>query len=88
MNQIVDKTADFLAAKPGPLPMVAIALLFLNFILQIYPGSSYWIADSVLLLHFGLVTGFIGLLLIRAFGRAGRRMEPGLLVDLFIYEHN
>lgn len=68
MNRLIDKLADFLAAKPGLLPIIAVGLIFLNFLLQIYPGSSYWIVDSNLLLHLGLVIGFLGLLLIRALG--------------------
>ena len=68
MNRLIDRLADFLAAKPGLLPIVAVGLIILNFLLQIYPGSSYWIVDSNLLLHLGLVIGFLGLLLIRALG--------------------
>lgn len=68
MNRLIDRLADFLAAKPGLLPIVAVGLIILNFTLQIYPGSSYWIVDSNLLLHLGLVIGFLGLLLIRALG--------------------
>lgn len=68
MNRLIDRVADFLAAKPGLLPVVAIGLIFLNFILQIYPGSSYWVVDSNLLLHLGLIIGFVGFLVIRALG--------------------
>jgi hypothetical protein len=64
---ILDKSADFMAERPGVLPLVAIGLIILNFFLQIFPGSG-WIVESNLFLHLGLVIGFIGLLIIRALG--------------------
>ena len=68
MNRFVDKAAEFLAKRPGLLPLVGLGLIVLNFILQIFPGSSYWIVDANLFLHFGLVITIFGLLLIRALG--------------------
>ena len=68
MNRLIERIADILAAKPGLLPIVGLGLVILNFLLQIYPGSSYWVVDSNLLLHLGLVIGFLGFLLIRALG--------------------
>lgn len=68
MNQLIDRAADFLAKRPGFLPLIAIGLIFVNFVLQIVPGSGYWIVDSNLFLHLGLIIGFLGILLIRALG--------------------
>jgi hypothetical protein len=64
---ILDKSADFMAEKPGFLPLLAIGLIVLNLLLQIFPGSG-WIVESNLFLHFGLIIGFLGLLIIRALG--------------------
>lgn len=64
---LLDKSADFMAERPGFLPLLAIGFILLNFLLQIFPGSG-WIVDSNLFLHFGLVIGIIGLLIIRALG--------------------
>jgi hypothetical protein len=65
--KILDKSADFMAERPGFLPLLAIGFILFNFLLQIFPGSG-WVVDSNLFLHFGLVIGFIGLLIIRALG--------------------
>ncbi|NIP27430.1 MAG: hypothetical protein GWO38_27375 [Phycisphaerae bacterium] len=64
---LLDKSADFMAERPGFLPLLAIGFILLNFLLQIFPGSG-WIVESNLFLHFGLVIGIIGLLIIRALG--------------------
>jgi hypothetical protein len=68
MNRFVDKAAEFLAKRPGFLPLVGVGLIVLNFVLQIFPGSSYWFVDANLFLHLGLVITIFGLLLVRALG--------------------
>lgn len=68
INRVVDKTGDFVAARPGLLPLIAVVLVIINFILQIFPGAGYWIVDSNFFLHLGLIIGFLGLLLIRPLG--------------------
>jgi hypothetical protein len=68
MNRLVDKTADFLARRPGFLPLVGLAFIVLNFLLQLFPGSGYWFVDTNLFLHVGLAITIVGLLLIRALG--------------------
>jgi hypothetical protein len=64
---LLDKSADFMAEKPGFLPLLAVGFILINFLLQIVPGSG-WIVDSNLFLHFGLIIAIIGLLIIRALG--------------------
>lgn len=64
---LLDKSADFMAERPGFLPLLAVGFILINFLLQIVPGSG-WIVESNLFLHFGLVIGIIGLLIIRALG--------------------
>lgn len=64
---LLDKSADFMAERPGFLPILAIGFILINFLLQIVPGSG-WIVESNLFLHFGLIIGIIGLLIIRALG--------------------
>jgi len=68
INKFVDQAAEFLAKRPGLLPLVGLLLIILNFLLQIFPGSGYWIVDTNLLLHLGLVIAILGLLLIRPLG--------------------
>jgi hypothetical protein len=66
INRFVDNAADFLAKRPGLLPLVGLALIVLNFLLQIIPGSGTWIVDTNFFLHLGLIIAIFGLLLIRA----------------------
>ncbi|HEX6385288.1 MAG TPA: hypothetical protein VF177_11510 [Anaerolineae bacterium] len=69
MNELLDKLSDFIAERPGLLPLLGIALIFVNLILQIFPGpGSGWFVDSNLLLHLGLILGLFGVLLIRPLG--------------------
>lgn len=67
VNRIVDQISDLLAGKPGFLPLLGLAFILINFILQFFPGAGVWVVDSNLLLHLGLIMTIIGLLLIRPF---------------------
>ncbi|PID87263.1 MAG: hypothetical protein CSB13_00125 [Chloroflexi bacterium] len=67
MNELVERLNDFFAEHPGLLPLVGVGLVILNLLLQIYPGpGSGWFVDSNLLLHVGVITSILGLLLVRA----------------------
>ena len=68
LNDFLDKTSDFLAARPGFLPMVGIGLIVLNLLLQFFPGPGSQLVDMNLFLHLGIIVSIIGLLLIRALG--------------------
>ncbi|WP_420631208.1 hypothetical protein [Candidatus Leptofilum sp.] len=63
MNDFLDRVSEFLSKYPGLLPLVGLGLIILNLILQFFPGS--WFVDRHILLHLGLITSLIGLLLIR-----------------------
>ena len=66
MNNLLDTLGNFIGKRPGLLPLVGLVLILLNLILQITPGpGSGWFVDSNLLLHVGVVTSIIGILLIR-----------------------
>ena len=67
MNNLVERLNDFFAERPGLLPIIGVLLVILNLLLQFYPGpGSGWFVDSNLLLHIGMITSVIGLLLVRA----------------------
>ncbi len=67
MNDLVEKLNDFFATRPGLLPMLGVALVVLNLLLQIFPGpGSGWLVDSNLFLHIGVILSVVGILLIRA----------------------
>jgi hypothetical protein len=62
INSFLDTASDFLAARKGLLIMIAILLVILNGILQFIPAAG-WLAGTNLLLHIGIVTGLLGILL-------------------------
>ncbi|MCA9941012.1 MAG: hypothetical protein KC418_20375 [Anaerolineales bacterium] len=68
INEMLDKTSNFLAARPGLLPLVGIGLILLNWLLQIFVGTDYWLVDSNFFLHLGLIVALLGLLLIKPLG--------------------
>lgn len=68
INRFLERAAEVLAKRPGIPVLVAVALVALNFLLQLFPGDGYWFVDYNLCLHVGVILGFIGVLLIRPLG--------------------
>lgn len=67
MNELIEKLNNFFGERPGLLPLVGVALILVNLLLQIFPGpGSGWFVDSNLLLHLGIIFGLVGMLLVRA----------------------
>jgi hypothetical protein len=62
INHLLDKISDYLAQKKGLLPLIGILLVFVNGILQFFPGNG-WMVDSNLLLHLGIILAIFGILL-------------------------
>jgi hypothetical protein len=65
INQLLERISDYLADRPGLLPLLGVFFVLLNFIVIAIFGSEHWLAESNLFLHIGIVVGIIGLLLIR-----------------------
>jgi len=63
MNKLLDKLSHFIGERPGLIPLFGIILIVVNLLLQFFRGN--WFVDSNLLLHLGLITSLIGLLLIK-----------------------
>jgi hypothetical protein len=65
VGELLKRVSNFLARVPGLPIIVAIGLVVLNFVLQFLPGWPLvgWLAHTHLLLHLGLVLGFLGVLL-------------------------
>jgi hypothetical protein len=65
MGRFLKQFSDFLARLPGLPVMIAVGLIVLNFLLQLLPDLPVvgWLAHTHLILHLGLVTGFVGILL-------------------------
>ncbi len=68
INRFLERAADGLAKRPGLPVLIAVGLVALNLLLHLFPGSGYWFVDSDILLHAGVIIGFIGVLLIRPLG--------------------
>ena len=64
---LLDRLSAFIARYRGLPIMLAVLLVAVNLILQFFPGLG-WIVSSNLLLHLGIIVGFIGLLLAEAVG--------------------
>lgn len=60
----IDRLSDFYARRKGLLPLIAIGLILLNFILELFPPG--WLSQTDLLLHLGMIIAIIGFLLARA----------------------
>jgi hypothetical protein len=61
LNKFLDFLSEALAARKGLLLILAIVLVAVNFVLQLIPGAG-WIAQTNLLLHLGVITGLIGVM--------------------------
>jgi hypothetical protein len=66
MNKLLDTLSEFMAKYPGLLPLIGLVLIILNLLLQFFQG--YWIVESNLFLHIGLILSLIGILMIRPLG--------------------
>ncbi len=64
MNRTLDRVSEYLAPRKGLLPLIGIALIIINFIVQFLPVG--WLGSSNLFLHLGLVIAIFGLVLARA----------------------
>lgn len=62
MSKFLDRMSEFLAHRKGLLPIVGLALILINLLIQfIIPGNI--LATTNLFLHFGLIVAIFGLML-------------------------
>jgi hypothetical protein len=59
INRLLDYLSENLAHRKGLLPLIGIALVVLNFIVQFIPGLE-WLASTNLLLHLGILIAILG----------------------------
>ena len=62
LSKLLDRISEFLAHRKGLLPLLGLLLILANLVLQFIlpPG---WLRDSNLLLHIGLISAILGLML-------------------------
>ena len=65
MLKLLQRISEFLARMPGLPILVAVSLVILNLVFQFLPAWPVvgWLAQTNLLLHIGLIIGFLGVLL-------------------------
>jgi hypothetical protein len=64
-SKLLDDLSEYLAARKGFLPLLAVILIVFNLVLQFIPGNGF-LKDSNFLLHLGVILAILGLLLARA----------------------
>ena len=69
INKLVEQLNSYMAHRPGVVPLLGLILIFLNLLVQLYPGPDSWLAASNLLLHLGLLLSIGGLLLVNVYRR-------------------
>ena len=65
-SDLLQRVGDFIARWSGIPILVAVALIVLNFVLQLLPEAwpvIGWLARTDLFLHVALIVGFMGILL-------------------------
>ena len=62
INKIIDQLSEYLAYRKGLLPVLGVMFIFINWVIQLIPGTS-WISISNTFLHFGVILAIIGFML-------------------------
>ena len=62
LSKLLDKLSDFLSHRKGLLPIIGIALVLANMILNLITSQG-WLAESDLLLHLGVIVAILGFML-------------------------
>lgn len=61
LSQFLSKIANFLSNRKGLLLFIAVGLIVLNFILELFLNN--WLTQVDLFLHLGVIIGLIGILI-------------------------
>lgn len=61
ISTILDYISNFLAPRKGLIPMIGIALVILNFLLQF--STPGWVVETNLCLHLGIILAIFGIIL-------------------------
>ena len=64
LSHMVDRLSEFIAPRKGLLPIIGMALIVLNFVLQVLPAG--WLSQTNCFLHLGLVIAILGFMIARA----------------------
>lgn len=59
INRFIDTLSEFFAQRKGLIPLIGIALVIVNLILQFFPQIG-WLVTSDLFLHLGIILAIFG----------------------------
>ncbi len=62
-SKFLDQTSEFLATRKGLLPLIGMALIFINFLLVSFAPAEWYLVRTNLFLHVGLIVALFGLML-------------------------
>jgi hypothetical protein len=62
MSKMFDRLSEYLAHRKGLLPLIGLALIGTNLLLQ-FVAPPGWFVSTNLLLHLGLIVAILGLML-------------------------
>lgn len=63
ISRLLDWFSEFLAHRKGLLPLIGIGLIILNFILQFFFPLDFWLTNTNLFLHLGIILAIFGMML-------------------------
>lgn len=63
LNRALDRLANFFAHRKGLLPLLGLALIFINGLLQFLPVDNLSLIEKNVFLHIGLILAILGFLL-------------------------
>ncbi|HEY5902590.1 MAG TPA: hypothetical protein VIU39_08555 [Anaerolineales bacterium] len=63
MSNWLDQMSEYLAHRKGLLPLIGVALIIINLILQFILPSGSLLTETNLFLHLGLIIAILGLML-------------------------
>lgn len=63
ISNLLDWLSNYLATRKGLLPLIGIALISLNFIVQFFFPFGHWLPGSNLFLHIGVIIAIFGMML-------------------------
>jgi uncharacterized protein YqfA (UPF0365 family) len=61
ISKMLDWFSEYLAHRKGLLPLIGIALVIINYVLQFFFPSGLWLTDTNLLLHLGVILAIFGM---------------------------
>ena len=64
LSTFIDTISEYFAHRKGLLPFIGMALVLVNFILQIFPVG--WVSQLNCFLHLGILVAIFGFMLARA----------------------